>query len=48
MKITFASKLKGDPVVIGMERWKFDGYQPAVHSMSKETRYEIIEEVTEK
>ena len=43
MKITFASELNGDPEEIGKERQKFAGYPPAVHSMSPETRYEIIE-----
>ena len=43
MNITFASELKGNPVEIGKERRKFAGYLPAEHSMSTETRYEIIE-----
>ena len=43
MKITFASDLQGDPEEIGKERRKFAGYPPAVHSISLETRYEVIE-----
>ncbi len=40
VKITFAS---GNPVVIGWERQKFDGYPPAIHNLSIETRYEVME-----
>ena len=43
MKIIFASELKGDPVEIEREQQKFAGYPPAVHSLSTETRYKIIE-----
>jgi hypothetical protein len=43
MKITFASELDGNPVEIGRERQKFAGYPPAIHNLSNETRYEIME-----
>ena len=43
MKITFASELEGNPLEIGREQQKFAGYPPAVHNLSTETRYEIIE-----
>ena len=32
IKITFASELDRDPVVIGRERQKFAGYPPTVHN----------------
>ena len=28
---------------IGKGRWKFAGYQPAIHNLSNETRFEIME-----
>ena len=43
MKITFASELEGNPVEIGKGRSKFAGYPPAIHNLSNETRFEIIE-----
>ena len=43
MKITFASELEGNPLEIGKVRWKFAGYPPAVHNLSEETRFEIVE-----
>ena len=43
MKITFALNLQGDPQEIGKERRKFAEYLSAVHSMSPEIRYEVIE-----
>ena len=43
MKVTFASELEGNPVEIGRERRKFAGYAPAIHNLSNETRFEIIE-----
>ena len=43
MKITFASELEGNPVEIGIVRRKFDGYQPAIHNLREETRFEIVE-----
>ena len=44
MKITFASELEGNPVEIGKERGKFAGYPPAIHNLSNEMRFEIMEE----
>ena len=43
MKIKFASELEGNPVEIGRKRRKFARYPPAVHNLSKETRYKIME-----
>ena len=43
MKITFASELEGNPVEIGRERQKFAGYLPAIHNLSNETKFEIVE-----
>ena len=43
MKITFASELEGNPVEIGKERQKFAKYLPAIHNLSDETKYEIME-----
>ena len=36
-------EMNGNPVEIGIERWKFAGYLPALHNLSDATRYEIIE-----
>ena len=43
MKITFASELDGNPVEIGKVRRKLAGYPPAIHNLSNETRFEIVE-----
>ena len=43
MKITFASELEGNPVEIGKERQKFAKYLPAIHNLSDETKYKIME-----
>ena len=43
MKITFASELEGNPVEIGRVRRKFSRYPPAIHNLSNETRFEIVE-----
>ena len=42
MKITLASELIGNPVEIGKERQKFAGYLPAIHNLSKETKFKIM------
>ena len=42
MKITFASELEGNPVEIGKER-RISGYPPAIHNLSNETKFELIE-----
>ena len=43
MKTTFASEIEGNPVEIGKVRWKFAGYPPAIHNLSSETRFKILE-----
>ena len=43
MKITFASELEGNPVEIGRVWQKFARYPPAIHNLSNETRFEIVE-----
>ena len=43
MKIIFATDIQGDLEEIGKLRRDFTGYAPAVHSMTQETRYEIME-----
>ena len=43
MKINFASELEVNPVEIGKERRKFAGYPHAIHNLSNETKFEIME-----
>ena len=43
MKITFASELEGNPMEIGKVRRKFAGYPSAIHRLSNETRFKIVE-----
>ena len=43
MKITFASEQEENPMEIGKVRRKFAGYPPAIHKLSNETRFEIVE-----
>ena len=43
LKMTYATDLEWDPAEIAKERWRLAGYWPAMHSISPETRHEIIE-----